>query len=64
MSTEALSSFPPQERVALVDLVETGSPDASRAFVALATRHATGVGGRRALANETPLVARLPLVAR
>jgi uncharacterized protein (DUF1330 family) len=60
MSTEALSSFPPQERVALADLVETESPDASRAFVALATRHATEVGGRRVLANETLVPMTIP----
>jgi uncharacterized protein (DUF1330 family) len=60
MSTEALSSFPPQERVALVDLVETESPDASRAFVALASRCATEVGGRRVLANETLVPMTIP----
>jgi hypothetical protein len=60
LSTEALSSFPPQERVALVDLVETDSPDASRAFVALASRCATEVGGRRVLANETLVPMTIP----
>ena len=60
MSTEALSSLPPKERAVLVDLVETESPDASRAFVALATRHATEVGGRRVLANEALVPMTIP----
>jgi hypothetical protein len=60
MSTEDLSSFPPQECVALVDLVETESPDASREFVALASRCATEVGGRRVFANETLLPMTIP----
>ena len=60
MSTEALSSFPPQGRVALLDLVETESSDASRAFAALATRRATEVGGRRVLANETLVPMTIP----
>ncbi len=53
MSTEAFSSIPPLLRVALVDLVETKSPEASRAFVTLVTQLATEVGGRRVIANET-----------
>ncbi len=53
MSTEAFSSIPPLQRVALVDLVETKSSEASRAFVTLVTQLATEVGGRRVIANET-----------
>ncbi len=53
MSTEAFSSIPPLLRVALVDLVETKSPEESRAFVTLVTQVATEVGGRRVIANET-----------
>ncbi len=53
MSAEAFSSIPPLLRVALVDLVETKSPEASRAFVTLVTQLATEVGGRRVIANET-----------
>ena len=53
MSTEAFSSIPPLLRVALVDLVETKSSEASRSFVTLVTQFATGVGGRRVIANET-----------
>jgi len=53
MSTEAFSSIPPLLRVALVDLVETKSPEASRAFVTLVTQLATEVEGRRVIANET-----------
>ncbi len=53
MSTEAFSSIPPLLRVALVDLVETKSPEESRAFVTLVTRLARDVGGRRVIANET-----------
>ena len=60
MSTEALSSFPPRQRIALVDLVATESADASRVFVAQATRHATEVGGRRVIANETLVPMTIP----
>jgi len=60
MSTEAFSSFPPLLRVALVDLVETKSPEASRAFVTLVDRLATEVGGRRVIANETLVPMTIP----
>jgi len=40
---------------ALVDLVETATPEASRAFVTLATRLAEEVGGRKVVANEVHL---------
>ncbi len=53
MSAEAFSSISPLLRVALVDLVETESPEASRAFVTLVTQLATEVRGRRVIANET-----------
>ena len=45
MSTEAFSFIPPLRRVALVDLMETKSPEESRAFATLVTRLATEVGG-------------------
>ncbi len=60
MSAEAFSSIPPLVRVALVDLVETKSPEASRAFVTLVTRLATEVGGRRVIANETLVPMTIP----
>ena len=60
MSTEAFSSIPPRLRVALVDLVATKSPEASRAFVTLVTRLATEVGGRRVIANETLVPMTIP----
>ena len=60
MSTEAFSSIPPQRRVALVDLVETKSPEASRAVVTLVTQLATEVGGRRVIANETLVPMTIP----
>ena len=60
MSTEAFSSIPPLLRVALVDLVETKSPEASRAFVTLVTQCATEVGGRRVIANETLVPMTIP----
>ena len=60
MSTEAFSSIPPLRRVALVDLVETKSPEASRAFVTLVTQLATEVGGRRVIANETLVPMTIP----
>jgi hypothetical protein len=53
MSIVAFSSIPPRVRVALVDLVETKSPEENRAFVTLVTQLATEVGGRRVIANET-----------
>ena len=60
MSTEAFSSIPPLLRVALVDLVETKSPEESRAFMTLATQLATEVGGRRVIANETLVPMTIP----
>jgi uncharacterized protein (DUF1330 family) len=60
MSTEAFSSIPPLNRVALVDLVETKSPEESRAFVTLVTQLATEVGGRRVIANETLVPMTIP----
>jgi hypothetical protein len=60
MSTEVFSSIPPLLRVALVDLVETKSPEASRAFVTLVTQLATEVGGRRVIANETLVPMTIP----
>jgi uncharacterized protein (DUF1330 family) len=60
MSTEAFSSIPPLLRVALVDLVETKSPEASRTFVTLVTQLATEVGGIRVIANETLVPMTIP----
>ena len=60
MRTEAFSSIPPLLRVALVDLVETKSPEASRAFVKLVTQCATEAGGRRVIANETLVPMTIP----
>lgn len=60
MSTEAFSSIPPLLRVALVDLVETKSPEASRAFVKLVTQCATEAEGRRVIANETLVPMTIP----
>ncbi len=60
MSTEAFSSIPPLQRVALVDLVETKSSEESRAFVTLVTQLATEVGGRRVIANETLVPMTIP----
>ena len=60
MSRELLSSFSPNRPVALVDLVETESSEASRAFVAQAARKATEFGGRRVLANETLVPMTIP----
>ncbi len=60
MSAEAFSSIPPLQRVALVDLVETKSPEESRAFVTLVTQLATEVGGRRVIANETLVPMTIP----
>ena len=49
---EAFWSIPPRLPVALIDLVETKTPEAIRAFVKKATQLAEEVGGRRVLANE------------
>jgi len=42
----------PNLPVALIDLVETKTPEANRAFVTLVTQLSEEVGGRRVLANE------------
>ncbi len=55
MSAEAFSSIPPQLPVELIDLVETKTPQANRAFIARVTQLAEEVGGRRVLANEVLL---------
>lgn len=52
MNAEAFSSIPPLLPVALIDLVETKTPEANRAFVTLVTQLTEEVGGRRVLANE------------
>jgi len=52
MNAEAFSSIPPLLPVALIDLVETKTHQASRAFVTLVTQITEEVGGRRMLANE------------
>jgi len=52
MSAEAFSSIPPQVPVALIDLVETKTPEANRAFVRRVTQLSEEVGGLRVLANE------------
>ena len=52
MSAEAFSSIPPQLPVALIDLVETKTPEANHAFVTRVTQLTEEVGGRRVLANE------------
>ncbi len=52
MNDEVFSSVSPQRPVALIDLVETKTPEANRAFVTKATQIANEVGGRRVLANK------------
>ncbi len=52
MNAEAFSSIPPLLPVALIDLVETKTPEANRAFATQVTQLAEEVGGRRVLANE------------
>lgn len=52
MNAEAFSSIPPRLPVALIDLVETKTPEANRDFVTKVTQLAEEVGGRRVLANE------------
>ncbi len=58
MSAEPFSSIPPRKPVALIDLVETQTPEASRAFIAQTTPLAREVGGRVVLVNEaiTPMI--------
>jgi len=55
LNAEAFSQFPPLVPVALIDLVETETPEANRTFVTLLTQLAEEVGGRRVLANEVIL---------
>ena len=52
MNDEAFSSFSSQRPVALIDLVETKTPEANRAFVTKVTQLAEESGGQRVLANE------------
>ncbi len=52
MNAEAFSSIPPRRPVALIDLVETKTPEANRDFVARVTQVAEAAGGRVMLANE------------
>ena len=52
MSAEAFSSIPPRRPVALIDLVETKTPEANGAFVTRVSQLAEETGGRRVLANE------------
>ncbi len=55
MNAEAFSSIPPLLPVALIDLVETKTLEANRAFVTRVTQLTEEVGGRRVLANEVIL---------
>jgi hypothetical protein len=52
MNAEPFSSIPPRLPVALIDLVETKTPEANRAFVRKVSQLAEEVGGRRVIANE------------
>lgn len=52
MSSEPFASIPPRHPVALIDLIETKTSEASRAFVTQATRTAGEVDGYGVLANE------------
>ena len=52
MNAEAFSSVSPRLPVALIDLVETKTPEENRAFVTRVTQLTEEVGGRRVLANE------------
>ncbi|MFP8880698.1 MAG: hypothetical protein VCE43_15325 [Myxococcota bacterium] len=52
MNDEAFASVSPRRPVALIDLVETKTPEANRAFVTKVTQLAEETGGRRVLANE------------
>jgi hypothetical protein len=52
MKDEAFPSFSPRRPVALIDLVETKTPEANAAFVTRVTQLAEETGGRRVLANE------------
>jgi hypothetical protein len=52
MTDQVFSSFSPRRPVALIDLVETNTPEANRAFVTKVGQLAEETGGRRVLANE------------
>ena len=52
MNDEAFASFSLRRPVALIDLVETKTPEANAAFVTRVTQLAEETGGRRVLANE------------
>ncbi len=52
MNEELFSSISPRRPVSLIDLVETKTPETTRAFLARAVRAAESAGGRVALANE------------
>ena len=52
MNNEAFASSSPRRPVALIDLVETNTPEANRSFVTKVTQLAEETGGRRVLANE------------
>ena len=52
MSDDPFSSISRRRPVSLIDLAETTTPEATRAFVAEATRIAEAAGGRVAMANE------------
>ena len=58
MTSEPFASVPSRSRVALIDLVETATPEAGHAFVTQATRIAGEVGGRVAMINDavTPMI--------
>ncbi len=52
MNNDPFSSISSRRPVSLIDLAETKTPGATRAFVAEATRFAEAAGGRVAIANE------------
>ncbi|MAG31942.1 MAG: hypothetical protein CL908_13725 [Deltaproteobacteria bacterium] len=52
MNADTLSSIRPRRPVALIDLVETETPDATRAFARRVAQIAEAAGGRVMLANE------------
>ena len=52
MSSDPFASFSPRRPVALIDLVETKTPEANRAFATKVSQFAEEAGGHRVLANE------------
>ena len=60
MTGEPFASVSSRSRVALIDLVETGTPEAGHAFVTQATRMAGEVGGRVAVVNDAVVPMILP----